>query len=76
MADALKWLTLRRAAAQAAPVVPSKSEAQEVPGEKSADGGFIEVDEIEQIEKILSRLKRRRSVGYEGSEILLEVHRL
>ena len=47
-----------------------------MPGEKSADGGFIEVDEIEQIEKILSRLKRRRSVGYEGSEILLEVHRL
>lgn len=76
VADALKWLALRRAAAQAAPVVPSKSEAQEVPGEKSADGGFIEVDEIEQIEKILSRLKRRRSVGYEGSEISLEVHRL
>ena len=50
MADALKWLALRRAAAQAAPLVPSKSEPQEVPGEKSAeDGGFIEVDEIEPI---------------------------
>lgn len=76
VADALKWLALRRAAAQAAPLVPSKSEPQEVPGEKSAeDGGFIEVDEIEQIEKILSRLKRlkRRSVG---SEITLEVQRL
>ena len=82
MADALKWLALRRAAAQAAPLVPSKSEPQElqaVPGEKSVeDGGFIEVDEIEQIEKILSRLKRlkRRSVGSVGSEISLEVQRL
>lgn len=80
MADALKWLALRRAA-QAAPLVPSKSEPPElqaVPGEKSAeDGGVIEVDEIEQIEKILSRLKRlkRRSVG-SGSEISLEVQRL
>ena len=76
MADALKWLALRRRAApQAALVVPSKSEPQEVPSDPSAEGGVIEGDEIEQIEKILSRLKRlkRPSVSEISS---LEVHRL